>query len=248
MLARSIGVCVLGAALGAARHAAAYRPFEGTDAGVAETGNFELELGPAHYYRKGHEAYLIAPATVLNLGILPRFELVCDFRDFIAEQHFGGGSRASLRNTDLLLKWVAREGELQEKSGLSVAFEGGVQTPEWGGLNGFGAQLAGIVSKQLPFLALHFNEQIAFTRDQRLDLWSGLILEAPHSWPVRPVSELFIERIGNAPVTRSALAGAIWSAAPSIALDVALRAAREDERAVLELRLGFTWAISVWHG
>jgi hypothetical protein len=39
---------LLGAAL-IARTASAYRPIDGTDGDVAETGHFELELGPAHF-------------------------------------------------------------------------------------------------------------------------------------------------------------------------------------------------------
>jgi hypothetical protein len=243
---RCFTVCVVAGALGATRTASAFRPFDGTDGDVAETGHFELELGPAHYYRAGSNTSLIEPAAVLNLGILPRFELVCDFKDFVEEEHFGDSSRASIRGTDLLLKWVAREGELQGKTGLSVAFEGGVLTPEFGGTSGFGAQLDGIASKHWRALTLHFNEQAALTRDQRLDLFSGLILEGPREWPVRPVSEVYLERTATGPVTRSALLGMIWAAAPSLELDTGLRAARENQQAVFEFRLGFTWSIEVW--
>jgi hypothetical protein len=240
------GLGVLLLSLAFARTASAYRPFDGTDAGVAETGRFELELGPAHYYRTGSDTYLIAPATVLNLGILPRVELVCNINDYIVEQHYGAGSRASLRGTALLLKWVARQGELQGQTGLSIAFEGGALTPELGGERGFGAQLDGIVSKQWPALALHFNEQIAVTRSQQLDVFSGVILDGPQGWPARPVAELYLERTGYGPVIRSALLGMIWPASPSLVLDSGLRGARENGRAALEFRLGFTWAIGVW--
>ncbi len=191
---------------------------------------------------------MIAPATVLNLGIAPRFELVCDFKDYLAERHAGPGSRASLQGTDLLLKGVAREGELQGKTGLSIAFEGGVLTPELGGVSGFGAQLDGIVSKRWPALALHFNEQVALTRDHRFDAFSGLILVGPEAWPVAPVSELFLERTGLDPVNRSILLGAIWQASSGLAVDGGVRVAREQALDVLEVRFGFTWAIGLWHG
>ena len=62
----------------------AYRPFDGTDADVAEAGEFELELGPAHFYGQGPHHYVIAPATVLNLGLVPRLELVVDAKQFFA--------------------------------------------------------------------------------------------------------------------------------------------------------------------
>ena len=59
------------ATLANAPQAHAYRPFDGTDADVAELGTFELELGPVHWYSQGEAHYLIAPATVLNLGYAP---------------------------------------------------------------------------------------------------------------------------------------------------------------------------------
>ena len=60
----------------APRAALAYRPFDGTDADVAERGEFELELGPLGYFRLGGTNFLIVPGAVLNYGILPRTELV----------------------------------------------------------------------------------------------------------------------------------------------------------------------------
>jgi hypothetical protein len=243
-----LGVCALSVSLALARTASAFRPFDGTDADVAETGHFELELAPAGYYRSGQNTTLIAPATVLNLGIYPRFELVCDFKDYLEQEHYGPGSRASIRDTDVLVKWVAREGELQGMTGLSVAFEGGVLTPELGGTPGYGAQLDSIISKQWPLLTLHFNEQAALTRDKFLDLFSGLILEGPRAWPARPVSELYLERRAAGPLTRSALLGVIWPATPGLALDSGVRAAREDNRAAYEFRLGFTWSLPIWRG
>src|SRR5271155_5832517 len=71
-------------ALATSSNAWAYRPFDGTDADVAETGKFELELGPVHYYEQAGSPYLITPATVLNLGIFPRWELVVDFQNYVA--------------------------------------------------------------------------------------------------------------------------------------------------------------------
>src|SRR5580692_4753052 len=101
--------------------AEAYRPFDGTDADVAELGSFELELGPAHWYYEsgpglpgGH--YLIAPATVLNHGVLEDTQLVVDFEDFVALGPLAGRPAAALLGTDVLVKHVFREGSLQETS------------------------------------------------------------------------------------------------------------------------------------
>src|ERR1700760_3376872 len=56
--------------------AIAYRPFDGTDAAVAEPGQVEIEFGPAQYLQIGSERTLVAPSVVLNYGIADRWELV----------------------------------------------------------------------------------------------------------------------------------------------------------------------------
>jgi hypothetical protein len=61
---RAIGsVAALAAALTCSGEVEAYRPFDGTDAAVAETGEFEIELGPVEYLRDGAERALLAPIS-----------------------------------------------------------------------------------------------------------------------------------------------------------------------------------------
>ena len=48
----------------------AYRPFDGTDAAVAETGEIEIELGPVEYLRTGAERMLLAPDLRVNYGFI----------------------------------------------------------------------------------------------------------------------------------------------------------------------------------
>ena len=122
-----VGVALL---LVAAR-SEAYRPFDGTDADVAEPSEFELELGPVQYYRQGSQQFLIAPALVLNFGLFANTELVVDTQQSVAVgKQETGEPRVSLLGNDVLLKHVFREGTLQGKSGLSIAAEGGVLLPE----------------------------------------------------------------------------------------------------------------------
>jgi hypothetical protein len=52
----------------------AYRPFDGTDAAVAETGEIEIELGPVEYLRAGPERTLLAPDLRINYGFIPGWE------------------------------------------------------------------------------------------------------------------------------------------------------------------------------
>ena len=54
--------------------AVAYRPFDGTDGAVAETGEIEIELGPVEYFREGAEPMLLAPDLRINYGFIPDWE------------------------------------------------------------------------------------------------------------------------------------------------------------------------------
>jgi hypothetical protein len=227
-------------------HAEAYRPFDGTDADVAELGAFELELGPAHYYNQAGQSYLIAPATVLNFGIFEGTELVIDFQDFIAVGPLAGRPVAALKDTDILVKHVFREGILQGKTGISFAVEAGPLTPEINGTDAFGASVNALFSYRWSWGTVHFNEWPSYTREHNLDLFSGVIVEGPHEWVVRPVSEVYIEKEFNAVVTGSALVGAIWNVKDSFQLDLGVRGARIGDENAAEVRLGLTWSLPMW--
>src|SRR5215472_13011120 len=54
--------------------AVAYRPFHGTDAAVAGTGEMEIELGPVEYLRATAEPTLLAPDLRINYGFIPGWE------------------------------------------------------------------------------------------------------------------------------------------------------------------------------
>ena|SRR5258708_6986902 len=56
--------------------ALAYRPFDGTDAAVAEPGEMEIELQPAGAQRASSQTTLIAPATVINYGFAKNWEAI----------------------------------------------------------------------------------------------------------------------------------------------------------------------------
>jgi hypothetical protein len=226
--------------------AAAYRPFDGTDADVAALGEFELEMGPAHWYKEGGRRYVIAPATVLNLGLVKGTELVVDLKDFVALNPAATDPRFRVLDTDVLLKHVFREGVLQGGSGISIAAEGGLLTPELHGATGLGASLDVIVSYRWSFGTFHWNEQVQYTREHEPDVFTGVILEGPDSWTVRPVGEVFLERDFGADTTRSALLGAIWTWNESFVVDAAVRAARIGDVNATEARLGFTWTFPVW--
>jgi hypothetical protein len=241
--------CVFVATTTLSAQAWAYRPFDGTDADVADTGDFELELGPVHWYSQGDSHYAIAPATVLNLGLVPRLELVVDFQDFVGIDVPQGQPRVQLLDTDVLVKYVLVPGVLQGKGdGPSVAAEVGPLVPNVNGQEGFGASADVIVSERWRGFTIHANSWFELTRgDLHLDWFEGVILEGAFSAPVRPVSELFVEHEFVANVTTwSALVGAIWRAKDGLDLDVGLREARVGDERATEVRLGLTWTLGLW--
>jgi hypothetical protein len=242
--------CALAASgSGLAPDALAYRPFDGTDADVAELGDFELELGPVHWYSQGDAHSLIAPATVLNLGFLPRWELVVDFQNFVALDAPRGQPRDQLLDTDVFTKVVLVPGVLQDKGPWpSVAMEFGPLLPNVNGQESFGASSDVIVSERWPGFTMHVNSWFELTRgDLHLDWFEGVILEGSADAPVRPVGELFVEHEFVADVTTySALAGAIWRARDGLDLDMGLREARVGDERATEVRLGLTWTLELW--
>ncbi len=249
--ARALGwamLFALGAILAGFPSAAhAYRPFDGTDADVADVGEFELELGPLHYLREDNSNFLIVPATVLNLGLVQRLELVADFKNFIAlREPEVGGHRVRLRDTDVLAKVLLRRGCLQGGFGPSVAIEAGVLLPESGASTGFGSQANTIVSLASDRAAVHFNESIAGNRDHRLELFSGVIVEGNKRIVARPVAEFFVDRVVSGSSEYSALLGILWVHSRDFVFDLAGRAARAAGAQVWEVRLGLTWTARVW--
>ena len=228
------------------RPAFAYRPFDSTDAAVAEKGDLELELGPLGFLKTDAGRFLVAPSAIFNLGIARDWELVLQGRHFILLDGMAGDSRFRLIDTGLFLKGVLREGSLQEVHGPSVAIEVGPLLPTINGEPGIGATATLIVSQHWKPVTLHVNGEVTLTRAGNLDLFGGAILEGPREWAVRPVVEAFVEREFGGAFVLSGLVGAIWQLKEGLSLDIALRAARVDTNTALEVRAGLTCATSLW--
>jgi hypothetical protein len=223
--------------------ALAYRPFDLTDAEVAPAREVELELGPfAAVHTAGDTS--LAPGFVLNYGLTRRVELVAEDHNRLA----AGASETSPPSQTaaaILVKGILREGALQEQTGPSVALEVGVLLPVLPAPEGFGASTALIVSERWPATTIHVNVQVDLSREHHLDALGGAIVEGPHTWRVRPVGEAYVEHEGAGAIVLSALGGAIWQLREDLSFDAAARAARDDALAVLELRLGLTWAFAL---
>src|SRR5262245_56609613 len=133
----------------------AYRPFDSTDAAVADVGEVEVELAPVQFRRSNDEHTVIAPAYVLNFGLANDWVLVLEGR----REHSlppADDTRARFVGDALFFKGVLREGVLQDKSGPSVAVEFGPLLPGLNDEQGWGASWVGIVSQRWSGGAIHF--------------------------------------------------------------------------------------------
>ena len=235
---------VLLGALTCANNALAYRPFQGTDAAVADFGELETEFGPAEPMRADPQRLLTTAETVFNLGIAEGWEAVLQGQSVTLLSP--GPVQTSLIGNEFSLKNIVREGVLREKDGPSIAVEFGPLLPGVNGEPGTGATLGGIVSSRWGWLTTHANAAATVTRSHHADTFFGIIFEGPWDWPVRPVAEVFYEREWGVAETVSGLAGAIWQVKDKLAFDIALRDARVNGHTVNELRAGVTFGLPLW--
>ena len=220
----------------------AYRPFDGTDAAVADVGELEIELQPAGARWTNEQKTLIAPATVINYGFAKNWELVLETQ---LETPLSPSGTSNLTSSGVFLKHVLRPGALQDQPGPSIATEFGVLLPDTVGPSGTGFSVAGIVSQRWDWGTAHLNIQGELTRNQNADVFTSLILEGPSKWTVRPVAEFaYEEEFGHAH-TASALIGAIWQVRDTLAFDVAFRRASTNGVHANEVRAGLTFGFSV---
>jgi len=219
--------------------AAAYRPFDGTDAAVADVNEIEVELEPVGRLQTPSQATLITPGVVFNYGFAERWEVVLQARMLTPSSPSGP---ASLAATGAFLKWVVQPGVLQGQTGPSIAMEFGPLLPGINADNGVGFSWAGIVSQRWDWGTAHFNVETNLTRDQHGEAFLGIILEGPFAWKVRPVFEIFYDKVWTQTETCSVLVGAIWQVEHDLSFDAAFRYALVNGRSVNEIRAGLTFA------
>jgi hypothetical protein len=220
----------------------AYRPFDGTDAAVADKNEVEIELQPAGALRQDSHTSLIAPFVIFNYGLEKNWEFV-----------FQGQGQYPLDNPDesnstngvgAFLKGVLREGSLQDASGPSIAVEFGPLLPGVRADSGFGASFGTIISQRWDWGTVHGNFVTELTRDGHADFFVGAILEGPSKWKVRPVAEFFYEEEIGQSRTISGLIGAIWQVKDNLSFDIGYRHAVVNGRPLDEFRAGMTFGLS----
>jgi hypothetical protein len=108
--------------------ALAYRPFDGTDAAIADPGIIEIELGPASYVDLPRGGATELPVLTLNAGASDGRETVIDATRTITrspDEHDAETFEAAR-----LLERILRHGVIQERTGWSIATEFGVLPEE----------------------------------------------------------------------------------------------------------------------
>jgi len=143
-----------GLLVGWSSEAFAYRPFDGTDAAVADLGEAEVELQPAGAQWSREQNLLIAPAVVFIFGFLENWEAVLESQP---QTPFSPSGPTSLAASGAFLEHVIRPGSLQDQSGPSIAAEFGVLLPESSGDSRFGASIDAIVSQRWEWGTVHLN-------------------------------------------------------------------------------------------
>jgi hypothetical protein len=222
--------------------ALAYRPFDGTDAAVVDAKEIEIEFQAFGWQRDDSQKTLIAPGMRCNWGFAERWELVVEGR---LETPLSPGGVSSLAANGAFLKYVVVPGVLQDQTGLSIATEFGALLPEINGDTRTGLAWAGIVSQRWDWGAVHLNVEADLTRDQQGEAFLGVILEGPAKWTVRPVFEVFYDKVWTQTETYSGLAGAIWQVRDNLSFDAAFRYGVVNGHPVNEIRAGLTFAFSV---
>jgi hypothetical protein len=244
MLLRRRVIVVIGAALvaGAPHAALAYRPFDGTDAAVADVGEVEIELQPAGVERSSRQKTLIAPAVVYNYGFIKDLELVLVSQ---LETPLASSGPSILTDSGIFLKHVLRQGTLQDQAGLSIASEFGVLLPDTLRPGGTGASATLIISQRWDWGTVHLNAETLWTRDQRAGAFTSVIFEGPSKWTVRPVAEFSYEEDFGQTHTAAALVGAIWHVRDNLSFDVAWKHSVRGAAHADEFRAGLTFGFSV---
>ena len=226
--------------------ARAYRPFNSTDAAVADVGKVEIELGPLGFIEEGPDRFVVAPSVILNWGVAQDWEVVLEGRHFV---RLGSGDaqapRLRVDDNAFSLKKVLREGVLQEKTGPSVAAEASVLLPAIHGDDGVGAEATLIASERWEAATVHLNGAVAWTRAHAPGAFAGLIVEGHDAWTLRPVAEVLVEGERDVPVSVSGLVGAIWRLSEELSIDGGLRLARSGGANTTEIRAGLTWSFGV---
>src|SRR5262245_10995401 len=221
--------------------ALAYRPFVSTDAAVADSREFEIELGYFDLERTGRDNTITTPSVVLNYGFIKNWEVVGEFR-------IEASPELEIADPALSVKGVLKEGVLQEKEGVSLAIEASLLLPSTlPHEHGVGVQAVGIASGKVAPVTVHINVGGGLDRDDRhaFVLW-GVIGELPVHPKLRLVGEINGQGTQGQGPNNSVLLGIIWQpTSKNVMLDAGVRHGISRAAPDWEFTLGLTYGFAL---
>jgi hypothetical protein len=215
-----------------------YRPYDATDADVADDDEVEVELGWQR--ADSNEGDLNSMNAVLNFGLGGDREVVAEgkwrkFRPPVGEPD------SSFGDLGVFLKQIHRRGSLQGESGLSFASECGALIPTQHEHAGVGAECLLITSHELSSVAIHINAGLAYEANHRWARSFGLIVEGTSDQRFKPGLELSQERRDGERSEIAVMIGVTWAIATTCAIDIAHRQQLQPSTDPREWRMGLTW-------
>ena len=235
---RSVAL-VLAAVLFAPGPALAYRPFDGTDADVAEAKTVEVEVAPAEVLSQEGSHAFRAPSLALSFGLGGGYELGLDGANVVTPHPEPGEPRMQFIDAAVALKKLVRGGTLQEKHGPSVATEFELEFPGRGQSH-LGSELRGILSTAGPPGVVHLQAALERTPEGLNTATGGFIIESAERNGLHAAAELGIEAERAGLPTESALLALVFVAHEGLMLDLGVDFSRSGDEHATELRAGFT--------
>ena len=220
--------------------ALAYRPFVSTDAAVTAPGDVEVEFGCIGFRRQHGDATLVAPTVVATVGLLRDLQLSTETK--VTHDLASRGAGWQAEDTVVSVKWVAREGALQDVSRMpSLAAELSLLVPTAKDEHQVGGELIGLVSGTAFGWTYHLNGgPLVDTIDGQPGAIWGVIVEHALHGRLRAVAEVNGETVSGGGPDNSALVGAIWEIdAPAPLRELSLDAG---------VRRGLSSAAADWGG
>lgn len=216
----------------------AYRPYDSTDADVADDDEVEIEFGwqETDFDRESANGGRV----VFNLGIGRDREMVIE-GGWVHMRSSSGDSSSAIEGVGAFLKQIHRRGSLQGESGFSLASECGFRLPTRSEEIGAGGECLLVASHEISALAIHINAGLAYETDHRWSRSVGLIIEGAGARRLKPGIEVLHEQSEGSHSELWVLAGMTWAASDAYAFDFAHRWAIQPSTDSYEWRLGLTW-------
>lgn len=224
----------------------ALRPFDGTDAAVADPQSIETEFQPLGYVREADERFVVYPELGVNYGAGSGYEFSLEARRVMRMTEEQPAPSPRFDDFELSVKRILKRGVMQDRKGPSVATEVGLLLPtSEEKTTGFFGTL--VVSDHLRLVGVHLNAEVSRTRAHQTGHFASAIFEFFDHHALHPAVELTIEREGEETTSQGLLVGALWEPRERLVMDFAVRTSYADTHDA-EVRAGMTFGKHVPHG